>query len=166
MMKRKMIMGFTAFVLMGVMVLPVSAQDNIESKDTTIKANIQSTYTLSIPAETTVEFEKTSTDLHGMLKVTGNVLPSQEVEVIAQVENFHNEVQNTNLPYILVNKANSKVFTGDVWDEDTLRAGLTGTGKEIQLAVNIETEDWQKAEAGDYKGTITFTATLQNVKDE
>lgn len=160
-MKRKMLMGLTAFVLMGAMVLPVSAQDNTENKDTTIKANVQSVYKLTIPAETTIKFEDTSTDLDGTLKVTGNVLPSQEVQVTAQAKNFHNQAQNTDLPYTLVNKTDGSAFTDDTWDEDTLRAGLTGTAKEIQLAVNIKAEDWQTAEAGAYEGIITFTAVLQ-----
>ncbi len=163
MMKRKIVMGLTAFALMGVMTLPVSAQGSTESKDTTIKASVQSVYTLSIPAETQIAFEADSTDLAGALKVSGNVLPSQAVKVEVQAGAFHNHVQNTDLPYTLVNKADGNAFTGDTWDEDTLRAGLegAGTGKEIQLAVNIADTDWEAAEAGDYEGTITFTADLQ-----
>ena len=69
---RKITMGLTAFALMGAMALPVSAQETEQTKDTTITANVQSAYTLSIPADTTVKFEATSTDLAGKLKVSGN----------------------------------------------------------------------------------------------
>ncbi len=159
-MKRKITMGLTAFALMGAMALPVSAQENTESKDTTIRATIQSTYTLTIPAETTIDFEAVSTNLEGELKVAGNVLPSQEVEVTANAGTFHNTVQNTDLPYKLMN--GQEEFKTSTWDEDTLRAGLQeGQGKAIPLSIAIEEADWETAEAGEYTGTITFTATLQ-----
>lgn len=159
---RKIAMGLTALALMGAMALPVSAQDNTETKDTTIKANIQSTYTLTIPAETTIDFEATSTNLTGALKVTGNVLPTQEVEVTAQAKAFHNEVQNTDLPYKLIDKRNNSEFTTATWSEDELRDG----SKELTLSVDITKDAWSVAEAGDYKGSITFTANLQNVESE
>lgn len=161
---RKITIGIAALALTGAMVLPVTAQENTQDKDTTIKASVRSTYTLSIPAETTIDFKAASTDLNGVLKVTGNVLPSQEVEVTVQAEDFHNNVQNTDLPYTLVNKADSNAFTGATWDEDTLRAGLAGEGKgkEIQLSIVIAEQDWKLAKAGEYEGTITFTAALQD----
>lgn len=164
-MKRKIVMGLTAFALMGVMVLPVSAQGNTESKDTTIKANIQSTYKLTIPAETTIDFEATSTNLNGALQVTGNVLPSQEVKVTAQTKAFHNTVQNKDLPYKLMNEENE--FQSATWNETELRNGFENEekAKKIQLSIAIEESDWQFAEAGDYEGNITFTANLQNVAD-
>lgn len=160
-MKRKVMVGLTVVALMGVTALPVSAQDNTESKDTTITANIQSTYTLTIPSETQIAFESPSTDLNGKLKVAGNVRNGEEVIVTVSKTAFHNEEQGTDLPYMLVNKEDGKVFTDMTWDEDTLRAGLTGTGKEVQLSVNIKETDWKTAEAGEYEGTITFTADLQ-----
>lgn len=160
---KKFAMGLTALALMGMIVLPVSAQDTQQAEDTTIRANVASTYTLTIPAETEIAFEATSTDLAGALKVTGNVLPSQEVVVTAQAKEFHNTAQDKDLPYTLINKADTQVFTTDKWNEDDLRAGLDGDGqgKEIQLSIDITKENWDKAEAGDYEGTITFTADLQ-----
>lgn len=158
---RKIAMGLTAFALMGAMALPVSAQETEQTKDTTITANVQSTYTLSIPADTTVKFEATSTDLAGKLKVSGNVLPTQEVVVTTQADTFHNTAQNTDLPYRLMN--GSEEFTTATWDEATLRAGLQeGQGTAIQLSIAIDENDWKTAEAGDYTGTITFTANLQD----
>ncbi|SHH57200.1 hypothetical protein SAMN02745196_00819 [Clostridium collagenovorans DSM 3089] len=158
---KKITMGLTALVLMGTMVLPVSAEE--KSDTTRIKANVKSTYTLTIPAETTVNFEATSTDLNGALKVKGNVLSTQEVVVNATANDFHNTSQNKDLPYKLVNKAEGKEFSIATWDEDILRAGLSdGQGKEILLSVDITDDNWNKAEAGDYEGSITFIANLMN----
>ena len=163
---KKIITGVTAFALMGAVALPVSAQDNTETKDTTIKANIQSTYTLTIPAETDIAFEATSTSLNGTLKVTGNVLPSQEVEVTAQAKDFHNHAQNADLPYKLMN--GQEEFKIATWNETELRNGFENSqnAKEIQLSIAIEESNWKTAKAGDYEGSITFTANLQNVQSE
>ena len=155
-------MGLTVVALMGAMALPVSAQDNTESKDTSITAKIQSTYTLSIPASTTIDFEKTSTNLKETLKVTGNVLPTQEVAVTAKAGAFHNKVQNTDLPYKLIDKRNNSEFTTATWSEDELRDG----SKELTLSVDITKEAWDAAEAGNYEGSITFTANLQDIQSE
>ena len=158
---RKITMAITTLALVGVMALPVSAQETEQTKDTTITANVQSTYTLSIPASTQIEFEATSTELNGKLKVTGNVLPMQEVVVTAQADKFYNAAQNKDLPYRLMNGQTE--FSSDVWDEDTLRDGLQEEkGKAIQLSIAIDEADWKTAEAGEYTGTITFTANLQD----
>ena len=159
---KKITMGLTVVALMGAMALPVSAQDNTESKDTSITAKIQSTYTLSIPASTTIDFEKTSTNLKETLKVTGNVLPTQEVAVTAKAGAFHNKVQNTDLPYKLIDKRNNSEFTTATWSEDELRDG----SKELTLSVDITKEAWDAAEAGNYEGSITFTANLQDIQSE
>lgn len=164
---KKITMGLTALALMGAMALPVSAQETQEDS-TIIKATIQSDYTLTIPAETAIEFQATSTSLNGKLKVKGNVLPTQEVIVTAQAKAFHNKVQDKDLPYKLIDKRNGSEFTSATWDEDTLRAGLAGEGqgKELPLSVDITKENWDKAEAGNYEGSIVFTARLQNVQSE
>lgn len=159
---KKITMGLTVVALMGAMALPVSAQDNTESKDTSITAKIQSTYTLSIPASTTIDFKETSTNLKETLKVTGNVLPTQEVTVTAKAGAFHNKVQNTDLPYKLIDKRNNSEFTAATWSEDELRDG----SKELTLSVDITKEAWDAAEAGSYEGSITFTANLQDIQSE
>lgn len=159
---KKITMGLTVVALMGAMALPVSAQDNTESKDTSITAKIQSTYTLSIPASTTIDFKETSTNLKETLKVTGNVLPTQEVAVTAKAGAFHNKVQNTDLPYKLIDKRNNSEFTTATWSEDELRDG----SKELTLSVDITKEAWDAAEAGSYEGSITFTANLQDIQSE
>lgn len=159
---KKITMGLTVVALMGAMALPVSAQDNTESKDTSITAKIQSTYTLSIPASTTIDFKETSTNLKETLKVTGNVLPTQEVVVTAKAGAFHNKVQNADLPYKLIDKRNDSEFTTATWSEDELRDG----SKELTLSVDITKEAWDAAEAGSYEGSITFTANLQDIQSE
>lgn len=155
-MKKQMISGALGIAMLSMLVLPVHAED--QSGDTTIKAKIDSTYTLTIPLETEIAFNAETTNLASKLKVTGNVLPTQKVDVTATSGNFHNSVQDTDLPYTL--KDDKGAFTGASWSADELRAGLEGKGKEIGLSINIAPSDWNQAKAGDYTGTITFTAAM------
>lgn len=155
---RKITMGLTAFVLMGAMALPVSAQELQKTGNTEVTANVASDYVLTIPAKTEIAFNATSTNLAGTLKVTGNVLPTQEVKVTATPNALHNEVQNTDLPYTL--KKGAEIFTADTWNETELREET----KAVQLSIAITEAEWNKAEAGNYTGSITFTANLQDVQ--
>lgn len=158
MMKKTMITGFTALMLMGTMALPVSAQELQKTGDTEVTANVASDYVLTIPAKTEIAFNATSTDLAGTLTVTGNVLPTQEVEVTATPNALHNEAQNTDLPYTL--KKDSETFIADTWNETELREET----KDVQLSIAITEAEWNKAEAGNYTGSITFTANLKDVQ--
>lgn len=156
-MKKRILVGTMSLVLLLAVAIPVSAEDK---EDTTpIEASVPSTYTLTIPAETNIEFNAESTDLEGVLKVTGNVLPSQSVQVTATTKALHNSVQNTDLPYAL--KYDGNEFTSAEWSETELRAGLEGDGKELTLNIAITQADWNNAKAGTYEGSIVFTATLK-----
>ena len=149
---KKLTAGLLAMTLMGAMALPVSA----EEQTTELTASVESEYILTIPSETEIIFENTSTPLNGKLKVTGNVLPTQTVSVSAKLNPLHNAVRNTDLPYKLMN--GTEEFQTTVWNEAELRAEQP---KELQLSVNITADDWKQAKAGDYAGSIVFTATMQ-----
>lgn len=150
---RKITAGLMAMALVGTMALPVSA----EEKTTEITASVKSEYTLSIPANTDIDFNATSTNLDGTLKVTGNVLPTQTVTVSTQANRLYNSVQDTSLPYKLMNGQSE--FQSATWNENELRAE---TPKEFQLSIAITEADWNQAEAGDYSGSIVFTATMND----
>ena len=96
-MRKQIFTGIVCIMLMGMMALPVSAEE------TPITATVTSSYELSIPAATDIDFNVTSTNLEGTLKVTGNVLPTQTVSVSAQTKPLSNSVQGTTLPYELRN---------------------------------------------------------------
>lgn len=156
-MKKRIPAVALSLVLLLAVAIPVSAEDKEET--TTIEVSIPSTYILTIPSETDIEFNAESTDLEGVLKVTGNVLPSQSVGVTATTNALHNSVQDTDLPYTL--KCDGNEFTFAEWNETELRAGLTGVGKELKLSVDIDSTEWNNAKAGKYEGSIVFTATLK-----
>lgn len=153
---KKIISGMLALALATMMSVPINAT----SQSTTISAKIESDYTLTIPAKTEIIYGHTSSDLKGELKVTGNVEANEVVKVTVGTSAFYNDKHQAEIAYTLVK--DGKKFTGEVWNETELRDGLNGKAKEVQLAINIERDEWLKAKAGEYIGSITFTASLQN----
>lgn len=154
-MKKKMIAGALSLAVLSAAAIPVCADETL------IQVTIPTSYQLTIPKETNIGFNAESTNLDGVLKVSGKVLPTQSIQVTVETKALHNSVQNTNLPYTL--KCGADTFTGAVWSEEELYAGLAGEGegKELQLSVAIDKAEWDKAEAGKYEGGIVFTATLK-----
>lgn len=156
--------------------LPVYAQETTQTETTKLSASVDSKYTLTIPQDTSIVFNRTSTELNGTLKVTGNVDTDEKVVVTALSGALHNNTHGVDLPYTLKTAASAttdtettdtettdtetKAFTEAEWSESELRAGQTETGKEIQLFIGITEDAWKAAKAGSYEGTITFTATL------
>ena len=160
-MRQKRIACILGIALLSAAALPVYAQETSQEKTTQLEAEVGSEYTLTIPAKTTIAFNATETDLTGTLKVSGNVLPTQNVTVTATCNPLHNAVQNTNLPYTLKIK-DGDTFSSAQWNEDELRSGQTGDGKQIALSVAITEDEWKKAEAGKYEGSIVFSAELKS----
>lgn len=148
---KKIVAGALGIVVMIAAALPVYA----ENETTEINTSVDSTYTLTIPKKTDIIFNAESTDLTGTLKVTGNVLPTQSVVVTVETKDLYNSVQNTTLPYKLMNE--TEEFTTATWNEEELRS----ENKEFQLSVAIEKSEWNKAVAGSYEGSIVFTADMQ-----
>lgn len=89
-MKKRFIAGMMSVALMGAMALPVGAAAT-DSQTMQLTASVEPTFTLTIPAKTDIDFNSTSTNLNGTLKVTGNVLSNQKVTVTATANALHNE---------------------------------------------------------------------------
>lgn len=153
-MKKRVLAGIMSVMMMTTTALPVSAQEG----STTVKATVDSTYILTVPAETSITYGAENTLLSGKLKVTGNVLPTEQVMVTASCGSLHNAVQNTDLTYALKDEQ-SVVFSSAMWSETELR----GAAKEIGLKIYIAEDAWRQAKAGSYTGTITFNAEIETV---
>lgn len=155
-MRKKRIACILGIALLSIASLPAYAEET-----TKLEAEVASTYTVTIPAKTTIDFSAEETDLDGSLKVSGNVLSTQNVTVTATCNPLHNTVQDTDLSYTLKVK-DADTFTLAQWNEEELRSGLTGDGKQIALSVAIPADEWNKAKAGKYEGSIVFSAELKS----
>lgn len=120
---------------------------NPTSGATIIKTNIQPTYTVEIPAETSISFNATSTPLASPLYLSKAQLdPNHKVTVTATVNALKNDADNTKtIPFTLYE--GNTVFTS---------ADFTDTTKKVQLSVHIDKSAWDAAPAGNYTGSVTF----------
>ena len=121
---------------------------NPTSGATTIKTNIQPTYTVEIPAQTSIPFNATSTPLATKLGLSKAQLdPNHKVTVTATVNALKNDADTTKtIPFTLHNE-NGSAFTS---------AEFTDTNKKVQLSVHIAQSAWDAAPAGTYTGSVTF----------
>lgn len=158
---RKLAALVTAAALTGSIAAPMGVwAADAQTGKTDLNAKVDSTYKLTIPAQTTLTFGAASTKLDGVLKVSGNVDVDEKVTVTATSNALKNASHNVELPYTLMN--GQAAFTTANWSETELREGLEGDGKgkELQLSVAITKDAWEAAKAGSYAGSITFTAEL------
>jgi len=147
----------TALILAIMLVLSLGAAAFAadQSGETTITAAIESSYILTIPMSQDIAFGAQNTELGSTLKVTGNVAAGKKVTVTAVTEPLACPDQDTEIPFQL--RAGGREFTGEDWSDAELRAS---EAKEVRLSVVIAEADWNAAKAGEYSGTILFSAKL------
>lgn len=148
-MNKKILAGALSMTMMVALVAPVHAET--QSASTNITTTVPGTYIMTIPNDTAVTYNATSTTLGGKLKVTSDI--AESVTVTATPQALQNEATNAKIPYIL--KEGDKAFASATWGT----ADLTGGTKEVTLSVEIEKSSWNAARAGEYKGSIIFTGT-------
>ncbi len=151
-MKKLLAVALAVVLVMSLSVTAFAAEVNQNStpntSDTTITASIAPTYTVTIPADTGIVFQATSTDF-GKIELTAAQLdPNYVVKVSASAGELKNQADNTKtIPYTL-NVKGGAAFTSAEYDAD---------GESTALTLNITQNDWDNAYAGQYKGVITFT---------
>lgn len=120
---------------------------NPTSGATQITTSIQPTYTVEIPAQTSIPFNATSTPLATKLGLSKAQLdPNHKVTVTATVNALKNDKDSSKtIPFTLYE--GNTVFTS---------ADFTDTNKKVQLSVHIAQTAWDAAPAGNYTGSVTF----------
>ena len=120
------------------------------SQDTEITTNVAPTFTVSIPADTTVEFNALSTDFGSVELESARLAPDKAVQVTVTSDyNLNNSIDDTVvIPYSL-NTAEEAV------DAD-YAATFTTAGEKVDLTIDITQAAWDAAAAGDYSDTVTF----------
>lgn len=119
-----------------------------KSGSTTVTFNIAPTYTVEIPADTAIDFNTTSKTLTPNLGLsTARLNRGFKVTVTATVNPLQNDKDRSKtIPFALY--ADNSPFR---------KAEFTDTTKKVQLSVHIDQSDWNKAPAGNYTGSVTFT---------
>ena len=126
----------------------ITQSSNPKSVRTEVKFNIDPTYTVEIPADTAIDFNTTSETLTPNLGLsTARLDRGFKVTVTAKVNPLQNDKDSSQtIPFTLY--ADNSPFS---------KAEFTNTNDKVQLSVHIDQSDWNKAPAGSYTGSVTFT---------
>lgn len=125
------------------------------NQDTEITTSVAPTFTVSIPADTSVDFNDTSTSFGSVKLDSARLDPNKAVQVTIESDGeLNNSADNGSvIPYTLTAAKGS--------DTTEVTAGysakFTAPGDKIDLAINITQEAWDAADAGDYSDVVSFT---------
>lgn len=126
-----------------------AAEDN---RQVEVKTHIDPTYTVEIPANTTVVFGDVDTPF-GAIKLTAAQLdPGKSVNVTLKSSGTLKNKNDTSKMLAYTIRSGESAFTS---------ASYTKAGESTALTIHIEKDDWAKAYAGDYTDTVEFTISYK-----
>lgn len=147
---KKMAAFSLALVLSAALSTTAFAADDVRS--VTVETHIAPNYIVTIPASTTVDFNKVDTDF-GEIKLTAAQLdPGKKVKVALSASGT---LKNS--------KDNNKTLAYQILNGDTAFKSATyeKVGDSTALTIHIAKADWNAAYAGDYADTVTFTISYE-----
>ena len=127
---------------------------NTTGGSTTITIDIAPTYTVTIPANTTVAFNATETAF-GAIEVTASQIhPNKCIKVeLTSDGKLENSIDATKVIPYAIKDSEGAAFTSATY--------LT-EGDKTELSIHITADDWNAAYAGEYSDTVTFTVSYEN----
>ena len=127
---------------------------NTTGGDADITTSIAPTYTVTIPANTTVAFNATETAF-GAIEVTASQIhPNKCIKVaLASDGKLENSIDATKVIPYTIKDSEGAAFTSATY--------LT-EGDKTELSIHITADDWNAAYAGEYSDTVTFTITYED----
>ena len=126
-----------------------AAEDN---RQVEVKTHIDPTYTVEIPANTTVVFGGVDTPF-GAIKLTAAQLdPGKSVNVTLKSSGTLKNKNDTSKMLAYTIRSGESAFTS---------ASYTKAGESTALTIHIAKDDWAKAYAGDYADTVEFTISYK-----
>lgn len=166
-----------AVTMLASMATVASAAENI--KTTTLTTEVPAaTYTLNIPADQEIPFGATITDI-GELSISNSAgfAEGKNLQITLSYSDFACANVSTKIPFkvfaapqehiddemaeiYLVETGNTVVFKGQSNGTVRTYASAINNNSMSNIAVQVKSEDWGKALAGEYTATITFTAEV------
>ena len=127
---------------------------NTTGGEADITTSIAPTYTVTIPANTNVNFNATETAF-GAIEVTASQIhPDKQIRVTLTTDGeLNNTIDTTKvIPYVIKDASGAAFTTATYLTE----------GDKTELSIHITADDWNAAYAGDYSDTVTFTITYED----
>ena len=126
-----------------------AAEDN---RQVEVKAHIDPTYTVTIPANTTVGFGDVDTSFGAITLTAAQLDPGKSVNVTLKSSGTLENKNDTSKMLAYTIRSGESAFTS---------ASYTKAGESTALTIHIEKDDWAKAYAGDYADTVEFTISYK-----
>lgn len=139
-------------VLILVFTLPVTALAADEQRKVTVRTSIEPTYTVTIPADVTVQFNETSTSFGKIQLDKAQLDPGYVVKVALSASGKLKNQADTakTIAY--------SICTGGTAFQS---AQYEKAGENTALTIDITEEAWKAAFAGNYSDTVTFTISYE-----
>lgn len=130
----------------------ITDKSDPQAADVTVTTKIAPTYTVTIPANTTVNFNAENTSFGKITLTKAQLDPGKKVEVALSASGKlkNKAASKETLAYKILN--GTTAFTSATYEK---------AGDSTALTIHIAQEDWNKAYAGNYADTVTFTISYQ-----
>lgn len=130
----------------------ITDKSNPKTANVTVTTKIAPTYTVTIPANTTVNFNAVDTSFGEIKLTTAQLDPGKKVEVALTASGT---LKNS--------KDDSKTLAYEIQTagQKFAYATYTTTDDRTALTIHIAKADWNAAYAGDYADTVTFTISYE-----
>ena len=121
---------------------------------TTITIDIAPTYTVTIPANTTVAFNAAETAFGAIEVTAAQIHPNKCIKVeLTSDGKLENSIDATKVIPYTIKDSEGAAFTSATY--------LT-EGDKTELSIHITANDWNAAYAGEYSDTVTFTVSYED----
>lgn len=126
-----------------------AAEDN---RQVEVKTYIDPTYTVTIPANTTVISKHEDTPFGAITLTDAQLDPGKSVNVTLKSSGTLKNKNDTSKMLAYTIRSGESAFTS---------ASYTKAGESTALTIHIEKDDWANAYAGDYTDTVEFTISYK-----
>ena len=139
-------------ILMSLSVTAFAA--NTTGGEADITTSIEPTYTVTIPANTNVNFNATETAFGTIEVVASQIHPDKQIRVTLTTDGeLNNTIDTTKvIPYVIKDASGAAFTTATYLTE----------GDKTELSIHITADDWNAAYAGEYSDTVTFTVSYES----
>ena len=145
-MRKLTAMALSMMFILG-SVIPVGAEET-QIRQTKISVSIDPVYTVTIPANTTIERGEQSVKLGSVSLDNARLEPDKTVNASGKLKNSKDESKT--IAY--------KIMDGN---KEFSTATYAESGNSTNLTLSIDKSEWDKAYAGSYSDTLVFTISYR-----
>ena len=147
-MRKLTAMALSMMFILG-SIIPVGAEET-QTRQTKISVSIDPVYTVTIPANTTIERGEQSVKLGSVSLDNARLEPDKNVNVSVSASG---KLKNS--------KDESKTIAYKIMDGKREFSTYAESGNSTNLTLSIDKSEWDKAYAGSYSDTLVFTISYR-----